>query len=307
MKEVNYEEKIKALEAEIKIMKERYRILAETTPSILFEYWPDKDRMIFSFNFPDNQKRQEIENYHEYVKEHPLVHPDHYEKFMLVLRKASNAPVKGEMEYLSRVTSEKFEWHRTYYSSIAGDDGKVISVLGRIQNIHKSVTERQKIMHKVETDFLTGLYNKGAATEKVCKWLKRNPTSEACMVMLDIDDFKVINDSYGHSVGDEVLKETAKLMEQCFGEHSILSRCGGDEFLVFIPDEPCGYVENRLDTFMGKLAEEVNVVEQSLHCSAGIAPRVSKYDDFEDFFNRADNVMYLAKKSGKNRYFVYRE
>lgn len=307
MKEKEYQEKIKVLEAEIRVVKERYRILAETTPSLLFEYLPAEDRMIFSFNFPSNQKRQEIANYQEYVKKNPLVHPDHFEKFMRVLRKASNQPMRGELEYLSKVSTGEFQWHRTYYSSIAGENGQVLSVLGRIQNIHESVAERQKIMHRVETDFLTGLYNKGAATEKVFRWLKSNPTGEAYMVMIDIDDFKRINDLYGHSLGDEVIQETARLMQQCFGESSILSRCGGDEFIVFIPDEPCSYVENRLDTFMNKLAAEVTVLEQELHCSAGIAPRASKYDDFQDLFNRADNAMYLAKKSGKNRYFVYKE
>lgn len=307
MNKSQYEEKIKALEEEIKVMKERYRILAETTPALLFEYRPAEDLMIFFYNFPDNKKRREIPGYQEFVKENPLVHPDHMREFMDVLLKASRVPAKGEIEYLSKVSTGEFQWHRTYYSSITDEQGKVISVLGRIHNIHESATVRREMMHRVETDFLTGLYNKGAISEKVCRWLKANPTGEAHMIMVDIDNFKNINDMYGHSLGDEVLKEVGKLLQSCFGEDSILSRFGGDEFVCFITDEPIGYVENRVDTFMHKLAGEITSLEQEVHCSIGIAARASKYDEFEDLFNRSDNAMYLAKRAGKNRYYIYKE
>lgn len=307
MNEMQYEEKIKALEEEMKLMKERYRILAETTPSLLFEYRPKEDIMIFFYNFPENKKRREIPDYKEFVKENPLVHPDHIQEFMNALMKASAAPVKGELEYLSKVSTGEFQWHRTYYSSITDKEGKVISVLGRIHNIHESATEKREMMHRVETDALTGLYNRGAISEKVCKWLETNPTGEAYMVMIDVDNFKSINDIYGHSLGDEVLKEVAKLLQVCFEENSIFSRFGGDEFVGFIVDEPVGYVQNRVDKFMSRLASEVTSLEQTVHCSIGIAGRASKYDEFEDLFNRSDNAMYQAKKAGKNCYFVYKQ
>ena len=166
MRETDYEERVKALEEEISVMKERYRILAETTPALLFEYIPSEDRMIFFYNFPGNNKKREIPDYRQFAVENPLVHPDHLKMFMNALLLASKAPIRGEIEYLSKITTEDFEWHRTYYSSIADEEGKVLSVLGRIQNIHESVTEKQELQHRVETDFLTGLYNKGAATDK---------------------------------------------------------------------------------------------------------------------------------------------
>ncbi|MGN1180117.1 MAG: diguanylate cyclase [Suilimivivens sp.] len=307
MNEKDYEDKIKALEEEIKVMKERYRILAETTPSLLFEYKPAEDTMIFFYNYPDNKKKREILNYKESIKKDPLVHPDHIQVFMDVLMKASVSPEKGELEYLSKVSTGEFQWHRTYYSSIVDEDGKVISVLGRIHNIHESVKEKRELQHKVETDTLTGLYNRGAISEKVCKWLKANPTGEAYMIMIDVDDFKSINDMHGHSLGDEVLREVAKLLMACFDEDSIFSRFGGDEFVGFVTDEPACRVQSRVDRFMERLGKEVISLEEAVHCSIGIAGRVSKYDEFEDLFNRSDNAMYQAKKTGKNRYYVYKE
>ena len=92
----SYEQRIQELEAEIKIMKERYQILVETTSAILFEYKPAEDKMIFNYNFPENKSRREIENYHEYMKHSPLVHPDHLKKFMDVLDTASKMSIRGE-------------------------------------------------------------------------------------------------------------------------------------------------------------------------------------------------------------------
>ena len=95
MNKENYEQRIRELESEIKIMKERYQILVETTSAILFEYKPEEDKMIFNYNFPDNKSRREIDSYHEYMKQSPLVHPDHIQKFMDVLDTASRTRRTG--------------------------------------------------------------------------------------------------------------------------------------------------------------------------------------------------------------------
>lgn len=304
MNEAAYEEKIKALEEEIRVMKERYRILVETTPALLFEYQPEKDTMIFIYNFPDNKQRREIPEYKKFVEKNPLVHPDHIQKFMDALMEASRVPTKGEIEYLSKVSTGEFQWHRTYYSSIVDEQGKVISVLGRIHNIHEAATVKKEMQHRVETDLLTGLYNKQAVSEKVNKWLKANPTGRASMIMLDIDNFKYINDMYGHSVGDKILKEVARLMEVCSSEDSVLARFGGDEFICFSM-ESIRNIEDRVKSFMDRLKKEITFLDEEVCCSIGIAEKASDQDNFEDIFNRADNAMYLAKNSGKNRYYIY--
>lgn len=302
----SYEQKIQALEAEIKMMKERYQILVETTSAILFEYKPVEDKMIFNYNFPENKSRREIDSYHEYMKQSPLVHPDHLKKFIDALDTASLVPTRGELEYLSKISNGEFEWHKTYYSSIADTTGKVVSVFGKINNIHKSATERQEIIHKVETDYLTGLYNKGAATEKITKWLKSNPTSEAHMLMIDLDNFKNINDKYGHAFGDDVLKETALVLGNCFDSDCIISRFGGDEFIIFVQSEPLRMVQSRTDALLQMLPDKIVGLDNPLKCSIGISPRLSREDNFEDLFNRADCAMYEAKKTGKGCCFIYK-
>ncbi len=304
MTKMNYEEQIKELETQFRLMKERYQILEETTSALLFEYKPEEDRMIFNYNFPDNKSRKVIENYHEYMKTTPLVHPDHLAKFLRVLDQASRVPARGEIEYLSKITSDEFQWHKTYYSSIADNQGRVISVLGRIHNVHKLTTERQEMIHRVETDSLTGLYNKSAATEKVAKWLKDNPTREAQLIMIVLDNFQEINDSHGYDFGDEILKKVAGLIQVCFADSNVVARFGGVEFLVFLTDESVRKADCRIDELMEKVAREIDNLESPLKCRAGITSRASKYDNFDDLFNRADNAIHAAKRAGKKQYVV---
>ena len=109
MDKIEYEEQIKELENQFRVMKERYQILVETTSALLFEYKPDEDVMVFNYNFPDNKSRKEIENYHDYIQISPLVHPDHIEMFMDVLNRASLMPTRGELEYLSKVSNGEIQ------------------------------------------------------------------------------------------------------------------------------------------------------------------------------------------------------
>lgn len=211
-----YNEKIKALEAEIAIMRERYRILAETTPALLFEYRPDMDIMVYYYNFPDNHRTWTVSDYRAYTVENSIIHPSHVRSVLKVLYKAAKSPAKGEVDYLSRISGDNYEWHRAYYSSVMDEEGRVITVVGRIQNIHESVTERHALMHRMETDALTGLYSREAAAEKIQKWIQSNPTAEAYMIMVVIDNVNDINKTYGHAAGDDVLKQTARLLRQYF-------------------------------------------------------------------------------------------
>lgn len=301
-----YKEKIRAMESEISVMRERYRILSETTQALLFEYRPNEDVMVYYYNLPDNHRTRKIESYTKYAREN-LIHPSHVKHVLKVLHKASKSPVKGEMEYLTKISGEAFEWHRTYYSSVMDESGKIITVLGRMQNIHEFVTERHALMHRIETDFLTGLYSKEAASEKIQKWIDQNPTAEAYMLMAVIDNVNDINKTYGYTAGDDVLKQTSRILRQYFEDMGIPARCSGAEFIVFIMDESIEIVEPRVDSFLDVLTHTVRAFDKPVKYNIGIAGRVDKYDKFEDLFNRADHAMNLARQSGKNSYYIYRK
>ena len=144
----NYEDSLNALKTAnsmLTMQEERYKILEATARGLLFEYYPDSDIMIFSYNFPDNKRRREIKHYSEFIKRSPLVHSSHLQKFKDALWGACKKEAEGNLEYLSLVSGGGYRWHNTHYKSVVDEDGKVLSVMGRIEDIHEEKMEKNNI------------------------------------------------------------------------------------------------------------------------------------------------------------------
>lgn len=304
----DYEQVIKDLQEEILLLKEKYHILEEMTPSILFEYTKRDDKMVFFYNLPDNKEKQEVCQYQQFLNQTKRIHPDHIHEFLSVLNGACEKNKKGNIEYLSIISgSKEYEWHKAYYSSVADEKGNISGVMGRIQNTHHSSLEIKNIIRKVETDPLTGFYKKEAAVGRIDKWLQSNPTTDAYMAILDLTNLKKINEKYGHSYGDEILGEIAGIIRTCFSSNCIISRITGAEFFIFAMGGDIRLMECQVDVFMEMLVKNTSDASTALECNIGIAGRQERNDDFEDILNRAENAIYFAKQEGTNRYFIARE
>ncbi|MEG1325030.1 MAG: GGDEF domain-containing protein, partial [Janthinobacterium sp.] len=146
-------------------------------------------------------------------------------------------------------------------------------------------------------DGLTGLNNRRMFTQGA-RTLQRTARTPAYFLMIDIDDFKQINDVYGHDVGDEVLKKIAEVISELSGEH-LCGRLGGEEFAVIYLGE-----KNAACAFAAQLVDSVEaafVPERKVSVSIGIAELI-KEADLSHSYRRADESLYQAKKNGKNRY-----
>ncbi len=281
--------KFQRIHAELAIQEERYRMLEATAQGILFEYIPAKDKMVFSYNLPDNHKRKEIEHYMQYIKQFPLVHSEHMGKFVQTLSVACATETEGSLEYLSTVSGGGYRWHVTYYKSVAGDDGKIVSVLGRIRDIHDSKVESERISYRAERDGMTKVYHKDVAFNKMTEYVSEAPFSKFYFTILDLDDFKKINDQFGHQYGDIVIKDFAQMLNHSFAEECIVGRFGGDEFILLTKNLALAEVRRRLEQIQNKI-----------HFSAGIVEW--KYGErMECVFEKADKTLYEVKSVGKNR------
>lgn len=285
------EDKIKELQeanTQLMLQRERYKVLEETAKGLLFEYHPKEDIMVFSYNFPNNKRRKEIPNYSEYSKHSPIVHSSFIETFREALMQACVEEVEDSLEYLSSISGNGYRWHRTYYKSLVGADGRIASVIGRIEDIHDDKMKQDILNYKAYMDGLTNLYRKEVAFEKMQEYLDEAPESEFYFAILDLDDFKQINDKYGHQYGDKVLKRMASGLLRIFNEDSIIGRFGGDEFIVLTKNIPYEEVRNRLECLK----------EYTQFC-AGIV-RLKRKEKIEDCFDRADQAMYRVKSAKKN-------
>ena len=161
-----------------------------------------------------------------------------------------------------------------------------------------TLTKITNLSNEMHTDPLTGLYRKGYFNIQLEKLLENN---ELCaVVVLDLDDFKKVNDSYGHLVGDEVLKEFADLVQANIRRADLLARWGGEEFLLLLTHTNIDNAIKKLENIR-ELIENHNFSHiKSLTVSFGIT--YSLYaDDVNSILQRADKALYEAKSNGKNQ------
>ena len=172
-----------------------------------------------------------------------------------------------------------------------------------------SINENRKLFKKLAvTDTLTGIYNRLGFNRQVEQYMRQNPQKHCVVAMLDIDDFKLVNDVYGHVAGDGVLQKLAESMKQYFSKDVILGRNGGDEFSIFMPD--CTVVE--VKPFLKKFTEET----RNFYCkgeahtftiSLGYAEYPVLADECSKLVRCADMALYAVKMRGKNGCMAYRE
>ena len=294
----------KLAEYENAVNLERYRILEATSNAVTFEYDIPDDIMTFSYSGgkADSANRS-ISNYTEVSKRTKIVYPDDAAKFYAALKKASKKPVSClTLDYRSTIIDQNsYRWVRTCYSSVADASGKVIKVLGRTQDIDEEKREHQRMAQLVEIDSTTGLLNKLATTNHIQRLIDEKTGAKSFFVMLDIDDFKAFNDTYGHSFGDEVLRAVGKMLTGKF-RNNIIGRFGGDEFIVFARAVSESVVVDKFEDFLKMAgATEIDGKYYEIKCSIGIAWSDNNDISYARYFDEADEQLYKAKKAGKCR------
>ena len=162
----------------------------------------------------------------------------------------------------------------------------------------------KELTHKMEIDKLTGLYDKITAEKSCRKYLVEGGTG--VLLIFDIDNFKKVNDCYGHSKGDDILRNVGNILRQFCRSDDIAGRVGGDEFLVFLKEmKDREIVGQRLEALKKQIRELGKSREVDISCSIGVSFAPEDGGDFDSLFNSADQAMYQAKGQGKDCYEFY--
>lgn len=180
------------------------------------------------------------------------------------------------------------------------------NVIGKIRSNEK----KRQLEDKADTDLLTGLNNKLATERKIKDYMAKHPDSQSMMFILDIDNFKKINDTMGHAFGDEVLRSLGKQIGAIFRATDIIGRAGGDEFMIFLKGidsaEAIRKEAKKVETFF-KGFQAGEYVKYAATASIGVAIFPQEGADFETLYKAADQGLYKAKKRGKNQLAFYRD
>ena len=166
----------------------------------------------------------------------------------------------------------------------------------------------QKFEHLVMKDELTGIFNRRYLLQRLDEEIKLAECRETTfsVVMADLDKFKTINDSYGHSTGDRVLKYFVAKLKQNLRETDVICRCGGDEFIILLPETPRGSAVSIMQRVKKLIGQEPfpligENAEMPISFSAGVVSYPKDGTTAEQLLLAADTVMYQAKQSGGNQ------
>ncbi|MBQ8823467.1 MAG: GGDEF domain-containing protein [Lachnospiraceae bacterium] len=198
------------------------------------------------------------------------------------------------------------QWYRLLFRVIYKNDGTPQSVIGKICNVQKTVEELQQAEDRAQRDALTGIYNR-KGFDKQLGLLQENTENylPATLAVIDLDDFKGVNDTLGHAGGDAVLQLLVGKLQNIFDENTISARFGGDEFMMYIYGQEMASVEELL----GRLVKEMDMsftyhnISRKISVSVGAAYTESK-KAFEEMFEVADKALYETKELGRNGYVL---
>ncbi|MCI6552226.1 MAG: sensor domain-containing diguanylate cyclase [Lachnospiraceae bacterium] len=183
-------------------------------------------------------------------------------------------------------------------------------------NIYRDISSKKQMellwKEEAERDYLTGLYNRSGCMKQMEQLLQTQEQREGrkhAFVLLDLDNFKAVNDRLGHNVGDKALQEVAGILREHFREYDLICRLGGDEFVVLLQDMADGTIEKKMNSVLEKLRLTFTEgdVSVSITASAGIALIPDHGVDFERVYRKADAALYKVKEQGKDSFEIFME
>ncbi|MDY7540081.1 EAL domain-containing protein [Undibacterium sp. RTI2.1] len=237
------------------------------------------------------------------------LHPDDVDKASTIYQDylAGKIP-EYRVEIRQKTRTGEWRWLQSIGTIVERDhDGKPLRMVGT----HLDITERKNaeamIWQQANIDTLTGLPNRRMFYDRLeqdIKKSKRNGRSLA-VLFIDLDHFKEVNDTLGHSVGDILLVEAAKRLLTCVRESDTVARLGGDEFTVSLPDQHNPEdVEQIAQSIIKKMSSSFQLANEEVFLSASIG--ITLYPDdavsLDDLLKNADQAMYAAKNAGRNRF-----
>lgn len=299
--------------AEMKAMLEeqKYLIISDISEELPYEYDIEEDIITFAEKFNHIfEGHSIIQNPAKNMVKDGLVSNDTKEAIEELFYLAGAGTEYHSTEFKLNTKNGGYQWYFSTFSTIYDEDGHPLRVVGLLRNIHVQKVEQQKLLTKAETDLMTGLLNKATTESKIKSHLRElNGNNYNVLMLVDIDDFKNINDTFGHLKGDEVIIDIANALMDITSEYDLAGRLGGDEFCVFF--------SNLLDTQVA--CEKATLVADRLRAlypgdndsckvtlSIGIAS-TNEQIPYNILLENADTALYQAKLNGKNCYYCYKE
>ncbi len=263
------------------------------------EYAEDTDTFILYDEEMD--VRREIPDYLDYLQSGSAVLPEDRGRLRDLYLGKEEGPVEIQVKKDTQTTARLL----IQSLSLDGEDGNKRQIF-MCKDITKEKNREQFLKEQAARDSLTMLYNDSYGKKLVNDYLQnKDPYSTCGIMVLDIDYFKYVNDTFGHLFGDLVLTELARLLREIFAKKDVLMRFGGDEFVVFLKDiSHSGLLKKGMQLIREVRGLKFKDKDYSMTCSVGICylPENESGYTYDQLFRNADWALYQAKENGKDQY-----
>lgn len=299
----------KNVEEELHLQAERLNILSEAEGGKIIDYNAKTDVMIIKSSNEYDLSGEHIQGKWMEQFQDSMIYEEDVPYYKSVFRGLLISPKHETIEYRTKRFDGEYTWYQANMTSLLGSEGYVTRVVGRMINIHEKKLKELNLMLRAEKDAMTGLYNKGATIQLVENAISESKSGALnAMMIIDLDNFKEVNDLLGHAQGDKTLVDTAAALSDIFRGGDIVGRIGGDEFVVFMKNFDS---ISDADILAAKVVRDVNYnfefEGKPIHvtCSVGVAISPYHGNNYEELFGKADKALYTAKANGKCGYRIY--
>ena len=286
--------------------EEKYRLVAESSTDIIWEEDVKNNARKFSYKLFEilGYTNDELNTYEDW---HNIVHPmdrKFVEEAHILL---SHGEIKkDDIEYRVQCKDGQYKWIISNSKPQYDENGKIVKLYGSYKDITELKENQLEINNLAFYDSITKLPNRVYLYDTLLKTI--NSAKEFNMFFVDLDNFKIVNDSYGHVVGDKLLILVAQRINSMKKEEFTAFRLGGDEFIIIYNGaNDKKTIENIAKKILFEISQPYDIDDKYFHISAsmGIASYPKNGNDHNELLKNADTAMYKSKESGKNKFTFF--
>ena len=239
-----------------------------------------------------------------------ITHPADRARVREEIRRALAARSRFALEYRIRTRDGREKWVQEKGLGVYSPQGELLGLEGFVADSTEIKTYRERLEHQATHDILTGLANRSLLNERMRQAMAHGQRQGTVMavVFLDLDQFKFVNDTLGHTAGDELLKHAAERLRACVRDGDTVARLGGDEFVLLLAAQPhVPAVSHAVERVLSTMAQPYRVLgkEFTTTCSIGVSLFPQDGTDVETLLKHADAAMYRAKALGRNGFHFF--
>ncbi|MBW8365589.1 MAG: EAL domain-containing protein [Rhizobium sp.] len=300
------------INARLRDVEERWRFALDSTGAGVWDLDIPANRILLSsrskamLGFADDEIGPRMDDWLQ------RVHPDDLPSLMT----ARQPLLDGSRdtfahEHRKRCKDGSWKWVQTHGMVVTRDSARVPTrLIGTYLDVSERRQAEETIQRQANFDPLTQLPNRRLFLDRLGQEIIKSQRADffLALLLVDLDEFKEVNDTLGHDVGDILLQEAARRIRSCIRDTDTVARLGGDEFTVILADlSDRTHIEDIAQKIIGRMAEPFRLGDEVAYVTASIGITVypGDADDIDTLLKHADQAMYAAKKHGRNRFFYF--